>query len=261
LNAAKAGKFATNVGVAALIRLLGDVIAFMSTREHEDPRGLHPKVIVERIERYLQPCLEYFKSAADEALEKRFNVPFGAGGQRVFQHRLREIIHIEFQAFVPPGFDEDLRKYDSARRQEADRKVRDIVEAVHRYVIGRLREVYGNKDNYLSLAVENKTILTRAFEKQVEADPEKQKDLGTYLDFIDLRKIVETPKNWPHFKDKLDIQLQDEHANRKHIRWLDDINQLRRVSAHPYNRGYDDAEFAEIQLIYQALVSRQLIAV
>jgi hypothetical protein len=51
-NAAKAGKFATNVGVAALIRLLGDLIAFMSAKEHEDPRELHPKVIVEKIETY-----------------------------------------------------------------------------------------------------------------------------------------------------------------------------------------------------------------
>jgi DNA sulfur modification protein DndB len=194
-------------------------------------------------------------------LELRFNVPFGAGGQRVFQHRLREIIHEKSATFVPPGFEEDLRKYDATRRQEADRKVRDIVEAVHRAVIKRLREVYGDKDNYLSLAVENKAILTKAFEKQVEADPDKQKDLATYLDFIDLRKIVETPKNWVHFKDDLDIQLPDEQANRKHIRWFDDINKLRRVSAHPYNRGYDDAEVDEIQLIYQTLIKRQLIAV
>jgi DNA sulfur modification protein DndB len=135
------------------------------------------------------------------------------------------------------------------------------VEAVHRSVIKRLREVYGYKENYLSLAVENKTILTKAFEKQVEADPDKQKDLATYLDFIDLRKIVETPKNWVHFKDDLDIQLPDEQANRKHTRWFDDINKLRRVSAHPYNRGYDDAEVEEIQLIYQTLIKRQLIAV
>jgi hypothetical protein len=55
--------------------------------------------------------------------------------------------------------------------------------------------------------------------------------------------------------------MPDEQANRKHIRWFDDINKLRRVSAHPYNRGYDDAEVDEIQLIYQTLIKRQLIAV
>jgi DNA sulfur modification protein DndB len=260
-NAAKAGKFATNVGVAALIRLLGDLITFMSAKDHEEPRELHPKVIVEKIEKYVEPCIHYFKTVADDVLEQRFNVPFGAGGQRVFQHRLREIIHEKSATFAPPGFEEDLRKYDATRRQEADRKVRDIVEAVHRFVIRRLREAYGDKDNYLTLAVENKSILTKAFEKQVEGDPEKQKDLATYLDFIDLRKIVEVPKNWAHFKDDLDIQLPDEHAGRKHIRWFDDINKLRRVSAHPYNRGYDDAEVEEIQLIYQTLIKRHLIVV
>ena len=258
-NAGKMGKFATNVGAAALIRLLGDLISFMQAKDHEDPRDLHPKVIVEKIEKFVQPCLDYFKDVADNILEERFSVPFGGGGQRVFQHRLREIINKKFSIFVPPGFEEDVRKYDATRRQEADRKVRDIVEAVHRFVIARLRQVYGDKDNYLNLAVENKPILTRAFEKQVEVDPEKAKDLGTYLDFIDLRKIVETPKNWPHFKDELDISLPDEHANRKHTRWLDDINKLRRVVAHPYNRGYDDAEFEEIRLIYQALIERKLI--
>jgi DNA sulfur modification protein DndB len=59
----------------------------------------------------------------------------------------------------------------------------------------------------------------------------------------------------------LDIQLPDENQSRKHVRWFDDINKLRRVSAHPYNRGYDDAEVDEIQLIHQALIKRQLIAV
>lgn len=260
-NVGRSGKFATNVGVAALIRLLADLIHFMSTKDHEDPRELHPKVLAERIEKYAQPCLDYFKGAADDALEQRFNVPFGAGGQRVFQHRLREIVHAKFATFVPHGFEEDLRKYDATRRQEADRKVRDIVEAVHRFVIKRLQEVYGTKDNYLNLAIENKAILTKAFEKQVEADPEKQKDLATYLDFIDLRKVIETPKNWPHFKDDLDIPLPEEHANRKHIRWLDDINKLRRVSAHPYNRGYDDLEIEEIRLVYQTLQDRHLIAI
>lgn len=260
-NAARSGKFATNVGVAALIRLLGDLISFMAAKENEEPRELHPKIIVERVEKYAKPCVDYFKSAADEVLEQRFNVPFGAGGQRVFQHRLREIINEKFSAFVPIGFEEDLRKYDATRRQEVDRKMRDIVEAVHRFVIKRLKEIYGDKDNYLSLAVENKTILTKAFEKQVEADAEKQKDLGTYLDFIDLRKIVETPKNWSHFKDDLDIPLPDEHPNRKHTKWFDDINRLRRVSAHPYNRGYEDAEVVEIQLIHQTLSARRLITV
>jgi len=61
----------------------------------------------------------------------------------------------------------------------------------------RLKEVYGDKDSYLTLAVDNKKILTGAFEKQVEADPDKQKDLATYLDFIDLKGSSNRPKIGP----------------------------------------------------------------
>jgi len=89
----------------------------MAAKDHEDPRELHPKVIVEKIEKYVQPCIHYFKHTAEDVLELRFNVPFGAGGQRVFQHRLRELMHEKSPTFVPPGFVEDLRKYDATRRQ------------------------------------------------------------------------------------------------------------------------------------------------
>jgi hypothetical protein len=232
----------------------------MSAKDREEPRELHPKVLVEKIERYAEPCIAYFKAAPDDAIEKRFYVPFGAGGQRIFQHRLRELVHEKYSTFVPAGYEEDLRKFDAVRRSEADGKVRDIVEAVHRFVITKLTQVYGEKDNYLSLAVENKEILKKAFDKQIDADNDKQKDLGTYLDFIDLRKIVETPKNWPHFKDNLSIQLSDENNGRaKYVRWFDEINKLRRVAAHPYNRGYDDYELETIRLIYSRLTEHAVL--
>lgn len=260
-NSGKTSKFATNVGAAALIRLLADLVAFMAAKDHEDPRELHPKILVERVERYAAPCVHYFKTATDEAIEKRFSVPFGAGGPRLFLHRLRELVHEKFATFLPPGFEEDIRRYDADRRQEADKKVREIVEAVHGFVVNVLQETYGGKENYLKLAVENKEILKKAFERQIESDDDKQKDLGTFVDFIDLRKIVETPKNWPAFKSALDIQLPGEQNGRaRYLRWFDEINRLRRVSAHPYNRGYDDTELGTIRLIHERLKERQILA-
>lgn len=38
------------------------------------------------------------------------------------------------------------------------------------------------------------------------------------------------------------------------------LGELATTNAAPYNRGYDDAEVDEIQLIYQTLIKRQLIA-
>jgi hypothetical protein len=260
-DAGKSGKFCTNVGAAALIRVLGDVITYMSKVEHEEPRELHPKQIVEHVEKYLEPCPRYFKQAGDDDLSARFQVPFGRGGPPMFQHRLRELIHTEYPTFRPEGFENDLRKYDEVRRQRADQRVREIQECVHRIILAHLRREYpAEGDDYLIKAVPNKEILKRAMEKRLDADDETRKDLGTYLDFVDLRKIVENSKNWDLFKNDLSIQMPSEPNGRsKYVGWFDDINKLRRVSAHPYNRGYDDMEIQRLDLIYEALNKRGVI--
>jgi len=258
-NAAKAGKFCSNPGIAGLLRLLGDLISYLAIAENEDPRELHPKIIVERIEKYAEPCVRYFASALDADVEQRFQIPYGGSGPRIFQHRLRELVKAQYDDFKPTGFEDDLRRYDESRRQEADEKVRTIVASVHHFVIQRIGEIYGPGDDNLRKAVDNKEILKKAFEKKLDED-DKQRDLGTYLDFLDLRKIAETPKNWEHVKSSLSITLPDESQNRKGIKWFDEINKLRRVGAHPYNRGYDDAEIAKIRYIYSALQDRNVIS-
>jgi hypothetical protein len=243
------------------VRLLADLISYFQEKEREEPRELHPRVLVERSSKYLAPVLEYFASSSDDELSQRFSVPFGAGGVPLFQHRLRELVRAKVNTFDPPGFDRDLRKYDSARRQAADEQVRDIVQSVHAHVVQILRSSYPGTDDFLELAVENKEILKKAYEKRLDDAAEDKKDLATYLDFVDLRKIVERPKNWELFKPTLNIRLpQDgENKNAKCVSWFDEINKLRRISAHPYNRFYDDEQVSQVALIHRALVEAKVL--
>lgn len=260
-DAGKSGMFVRNVGIAGLIRLLADLISYVSAKEHVDPRELHPRVIVERIEKYAEPVCKYFSDAPDSEIQNRLYTPLGSGGPRVFQHRLRELVQRSFKDFDPQGFQEDLRKYDDARKHDADSKIRVIQEAVHGCVLTKLKSIYhpSNDDDYLTKAVDNKKILEEAFSKRLDADEADRKDLGTYLDFIDLRKIVEVPRNWEHFKAQLSIQLPGEQNGRaKYLSWFDDINKLRRVSAHPYNRGYDDVQVEKLNIIYGKLKERNV---
>lgn len=250
------GKFATNVGAAALVRLLADLIAHFEEKEREEPRELHPRVLVERVTKTMAPVLDYFSTTSDVELAQRFAVPFGAGGIPLFQHRLRELIRTKSPSFEPAGFARDLRKYDTERRQLADEQVRKIVEAVHAHVVEKLRAHYaGAQDDFLEAAVENKEILKKAYEKRLDDVATDKRDLATYLDFVDLRKIVERPKNWELFRASLNIRLpQDgENKNAKCVSWFDEINKLRRISAHPYNRFYDDEQVVTVGVIYRNL--------
>jgi DNA sulfur modification protein DndB len=87
----------------------------------------------------------------------------------------------------------------------------------------------------------------KAYERQQEEVPEKQLELEVYLDFIDKKRIIEKNENWNVFKLYFDIPLRGEKGYAKNLKWMDRLNELRRVVAHPHKRAFkvDDLEFLE----------------
>jgi len=85
----------------------------------------------------------------------------------------------------------------------------------------------------------------KAYERQQEDAVEKQLELEAYLDFIDKKKIVE--KNYDAFKAYFDIPLHGEKGYAKNLKWMDRLNELRRIVAHPHKRAFksEDLEFLE----------------
>ena len=119
----------------------------------------------------------------------------------------------------------------------------------------RLREVYG--DDFFEKGIKNKDIKIKAYSKRADTDPDGTTPLETYLDVIELKKIVETNENWPHFKDVLNIPLPSQQKGlTKYVKWLDDFNDVRKIYAHPFNRSYSDTDIELLTLVEQELRSR-----
>jgi hypothetical protein len=87
----------------------------------------------------------------------------------------------------------------------------------------------------------------KAYERQQADELEKQLDIEAYLDFIDKKKIIERPENWEHFKKYFNIPLKGEKGQAKNLKWMDRLNELRRVIAHSHKRAFtnDDLDFLE----------------
>jgi DGQHR domain-containing protein len=259
-DAGRQGKISTNPGVSAILRLSADILVYLGQVDNIDVRATHPKKLVERMETYIAPCTIYLKNASDSDVEQRFQIPFGSGGPRIFQHRLREQIHSTFSDFDAPGFKDDLRKYDAERTDRTDKMIRSIQEHVHGFILKKLKSSQNGVDDYLEKAIANREVLKKAFEKRLDSDDTERKDMGTYLDFLDLKKIVESPKVWPLFSASLSIQMPDEKKGKaKYIFWFDVINKARRIPAHPYNRGYSDEDVRDVEYIYNQLRDRGVV--
>ncbi len=109
-------------------------------------------------------------------------------------------------------------------------------------MIGHFRAIHGEKYwNYVGTP----DMRVKAYQRQQEEAPEKQLELDAYLDFIDKKKIIE--KSWIPLNVYFDIPLQGERTQGKNLKWMDRLNELRRVVAHPHKRAFksDDLEFLE----------------
>ena len=74
---------------------------------------------------------------------------------------------------------------------------------------------------------------------------------------MDYKKIVGKSENWPLFKESFDIPLPEEKGVAKNIRWMDRINELRRIPAHKTAaRNYKPGDLEVIDWVYDHLTGQ-----
>ena len=105
--------------------------------------------------------------------------------------------------------------------------------------------------------ITDKAVKTDAYKRSLDADVEDRLPLETYLEVVEMKKIVENRLNWPLFKTVFNIQEPGEKGLAKNLKWMERINELRRIPAHPAReRKYKVEDFQYIDLIHEELMKR-----
>ncbi len=251
------GYVCTNVAVQAYLRLLGSLIDYMESNKGLAARELEPNEIISEIEEYLDPILKWLQSSSAAAIESRFKVPHGSGGPPEYYNRLCAIVKTSFSDFSPDGLDEWIQEQSDERISDADRKLKELNVRVQKTIFDILKAEYGSEgDAYWNKGVLDKSIKLRAYEKSLDAEDDDRLPLENYLDFIEYKKIVENKTHWPLFKPVFDIPEPGEKGIAKNLKWMDRINELRRIPAHATEkRSYKMADFEYLDFVYDEFVS------
>lgn len=241
----RTGHLCVNVGVRALLILFETTISFAEqTRKNFDPPNATPEELVDETIFVLKPLLEYLRTTGDKEFAERFGSKYGSGGPPEYFYELAQIIWDQNKAFEPDGLLDYVASKDESRVAGAQSTIKFIENRVTEIVINHFKKIHGaNYWNYVG----SKEMRVKAYERQQEDEPEKQLELEAYLDFIDKKKIIEKPENWVSFKSYFDIPLLGEKGYAKNLKWMDRLNELRRIVAHPHKRVFkpDDLEFLE----------------
>ena len=202
-----------------------------------------------------KPLLKYIQSMPDAEFVERFAGKYGSGGPVEYFYELAQTIWEHDKSFDPDGLSEYRASRDDQRIKEAEGTIKFIENRVTELVINYFKKIHGN--NYWNY-IGTKEMRVKAYERQQEDPPEKQLDLDAYLDFIDKKKIIEKGENWTAFKPYFDIPLPGEKGYAKNLRWMDKLNELRRIVAHPHKRAFKSDDLAFLDWVKKAFEEKLL---
>jgi hypothetical protein len=154
---------------------------------------------------------------------------------------------------------EDWEEEQSEEKiQITDKKIKEIIVEMGKHIFTVFKVIYGEKkDAYWDKGIPDKTIKARAYERSLDDEVEDRLPLESYLDVIEFKKIVEHKQNWRLFKDVFNIPEPGEKGFAKNLKWLDRLNELRRIPAHPSDkRHYKVEDFEYIDYIHKELFQR-----
>ena len=252
------GFLCTNVAIQAYLQLFAGFIAYMEINKGLSARELTPEEILAEVEEYLDPVLRWLVDTSPSLVEETFKVQFGSGGPREYFYRLAQIVREEYSDFEPEGMAEWEEERSTERIAAADQKLKELNILVQKRIFDVFKAHYGiEKNAYWEKGVVDKDIKAKAYKKSLDDDAEERLPLENYLDFIEYKKIVENKTHWSLFKSVFDIPLPGEKGYSKNIRWMERMNELRRIPAHPTeSRHYKLEDFDFIDYIYEEFTGK-----
>lgn len=245
---------AVNPGIRAHLRVIGEVVSYLTHKKSLDFALLKPEDFSNHIVTFCAPIFEFVRDASDEDVKSRFARRFGEGGVKEYAYHLMQILTSAHADFGTEEFQRWVDQSNSARIDEVNQFLMKLAERLTNYVIETLKKVHGEhrlpsgEPAYWELGVESDRIRRNAFEKQ-ERDKVRRRPKEAYLDIVDLAEIVKQSNNWPHFEYVFKNARPEERAGQKYyLGWIQTFNELRNIAAHKNNlKTYtdDDLEFVE----------------
>lgn len=252
------GVLCTNVAVQAYVLLFGAVIRYWEVNTASDAKDAEIEDLMGEIDEYLKPITEALEQTPAVELREQFNVPFGSGGPVEYYYRLCKLIKEKYADFKPEGLEDWEVAQSEDKINEADHQLKKIVEEMRHYIFSVFRQIHGEKgDAYWKKGVTDKGIKAAAYERSLDAEADDSLPMEAFLEIVEMKKIIEAKDNWPRFKAVFNISEPGEKGQAKATKWMLQINELRRIPAHPAKgRGYKVEDFEFIEFIYNELLKR-----
>ena len=226
----KGGYLSTNLGLRAITQLLRRLIAFVERKDEVNASTLEPEDIVDRIKGYVEPVIEYFKTADQNDIARFRNR--GSSLASVDQNcmQMMAIIHSsKGDDFDSVEVREWVQSQDAQGTKQAGEMIDEINRILFKDVVDTLKAKFGSSEKEWWVKGIPPKVRTECDKKFNESTSGHERWQFLYLvSYVD---IVLYEDNWDLFKEYYDFYGgKGKKADR--VRWIVKINKARQVTHH-----------------------------
>jgi DGQHR domain-containing protein len=224
----KGGYLATNLGLRAITQLLRRLIVFIERKDDVRVTTIDPVDLVERLKPYIDPIIEYFKTADPNDVARFRNR--GSSLQSVDQNcmQMMAIIHAAKSDFDPPEVRDWIQNQDAQGTTQAREMINDITGILFNDVLARLKEKFGADEKFWWLQGIPASVRNECDKRYNDSAGEHER--WRYLDLINYSDIILYQTNWELFKNHYNFYGKGKKADL--VRWISKVNKARQVTHH-----------------------------
>ena len=263
----KTSYICTNPGVRAHLLLISEVLSHLAKVNSLDIHAIEEDALLKSVGKIIQPLIDYLSVADDAGIYEKFSRRFGEGGVVEYFDHLCTVIHAKQADFGSEDFRARLAKRKDERVTQTHQDIIKLNQDLSDYITSTLKNVYGSGEEesgekaWWEQGIESQKAKKNAYDRYLEARDGKKLPKEAYLDLLDYKDIVKQKNNWSHFESVFNIPMPGEKGKTYYLDWLERLNKLRRIAAHPSGvRGYDENDYEFIKLIKSEFYKRLDIA-
>ncbi len=246
LGNSEGGYLRTNLGIKSTLRLLGYILHHLEHVDNINVRNQNSQKLKSNIAPYVKPVVDYLATAPANVLND-YRRSGGESGVKSSTFTLVSEINKIHPSFKPQGFEDYIKRTDTSNNARAYEICSNIERDISKNVISVLKSKFGeNIDQWWRDGVKNS--IRRDAEERAHTDGDYSQEYEKYLYLIDLKEIISD--NWGLFDNIYTIDAKANDSKKKKLDWFIQINEIRRIVAHPAKGGVTPDELAYLERIY-----------
>jgi len=246
LGDAKGGYLCTNNGLRPLIVLLAKVIDFIEQRENVRALNMGAAEIVERVQPYMEPLIEFF-GTADPFMIAAFRNR-GSSLKTVDDncYQMMTIISQSISHFTTRDLEDFKGNRDAKGTQEAKLLIAEVNAIIFENVVATLQDAYGSDEKDWWMRGVPPAIRKKCDNKFNLTDGSSER--WRQLSFENYPDIILWPDNWELFKDTYNFDGRRKRTDA--VSWIDRINKAKAITDHAERGPLSPQEVDFVKRVY-----------